>query len=72
MYPDVFLGRLACVDESEVTSCVNKIISYENNKAYGQDWFFNLLLVGGDSSVNFPNTDPNKILEGEYMNKRVS
>ncbi len=66
LHPDVYLGRLACRDESEVTTCVNKIKTYENNQAYQQDWFFNIVVVGGDS---FPDDDD--IDEGEYINQKV-
>jgi len=67
LHPDVYLGRLACVDSNEVTACVNKIITYETNKAYTQDWFTNLVVIGGDS---FPGDD-DAILEGEYVNEEV-
>jgi len=67
LYPDVYLGRLACTDQNEVNTVVNKIIFYENNEAYKQDWFSNLIVIGGDS---FPG-DNNQILEGEYVNEEV-
>lgn len=67
LYPDVYLGRLACTDQNEVNTVVNKIISYENNEAYKQDWFSDLIVIGGDS---FPG-DNNQILEGEYVNDEV-
>jgi hypothetical protein len=67
LYPDIHLGRLACVDSTEVTICVNKIINYETNEAYTQDWFTNLVVIGGDT---FPGDD-NAIDEGEYVNQAV-
>jgi len=67
LYPDVYLGRLACVDDDEVTTCVNKIITYEETQAYTQDWFSNLVVIGGDS---FPEDD-DEISEGEYVNDAV-
>jgi hypothetical protein len=67
LYPDVYLGRLACINEEEVITSVNKIINYENNKAYTQDWFTNIILIGGDT---FPG-DSNEVLEGEYVNTKV-
>jgi len=67
LYPDVHLGRLACVDSDEVITSVNKIISYETNVAYTEDWFTNLVVIGGDS---FPGDD-NSVLEGEYVNQAV-
>jgi len=72
LYPDLRLGRLACVDSNEVTACVNKIITYEINEAYTQDWFTNILLVGGDSFTNDPHyNDDSGINEGEYVNQAV-
>jgi len=67
LYPDVHLGRLACVDSYEVIISVNKIISYETNIAYAEDWFTNLIVIGGDS---FPGDD-NTVLEGELVNQAV-
>ena len=67
LYPDVHLGRLACVDATEVTTVVSKIIQYETSMAYTSDWFTNLLVVGGDS---FPG-DKSAVDEGEKVNQRV-
>jgi len=67
LHPDVFLGRLACKDEDEVTTCVNKIITYEINEAYTQDWFTDIVVIGGDS---FPG-DNDGVNEGEYVNEAV-
>jgi len=67
LYPDIYLGRLACISESEVTSSVNKIISYETNKAYTQNWFTNLVVIGGDTSPN----DDDDVNEGEYVNQAI-
>jgi len=67
LYPDVYLGRLACIDENEVTICVDKIITYETEEAYAQNWFKNLVLIGGDSLLG----DENHIDEGEYVNEAV-
>ena len=67
LYPDVHLGRLACIDSGEVTACVNKIITYELNEAYTQDWFTDIVVIGGDS---FPGDD-NAVSEGEYVNEAV-
>jgi hypothetical protein len=69
-YPDVYIGRLACVDSNEVTASVNKIINYENNKAYTQDWFTNLIAVGGDSFTD-EYGDDSGINEGELVNDVV-
>jgi len=48
MYPDVYVGRLACRANFEVTIMVNKIITYEN-EAYGSDWFYKFVGVAGDT-----------------------
>jgi hypothetical protein len=68
LYPDVYLGRLACVSESQVTICVNKIMAYESTGAYSQEWFTNLVLLGGDSLPG----DEEQVDEGEYVNQHVA
>ncbi len=68
LYPDVYLGRLACVNESQVTTCVNKIITYETTEAHTQDWFTDLVLIGGDSLPG----DEEAVDEGEYVNQHVA
>jgi len=67
LYPDVYLGRLACVNTNEVTTCVNKIITYETTEAYTQDWFTDIVTIGGDSLLG----DEQHIDEGEYVNEEV-
>jgi hypothetical protein len=67
LYPDVSLGRLPCTTEDEVLTCLNKIITYENDKAYTQPWFTNLTVIGGDSLPG----DEEHIDEGEYVNEGV-
>lgn len=59
LYPDVYIGRLACRDLTEVRYVVNKIISYERG-IRSNDWFKNIICVGGDT---VPYTDG--ICEGE-------
>lgn len=48
LYPDVFVGRLACINEAEVRVMVRKIITYETT-AYGQAWFNRFVVVAGDT-----------------------
>ncbi|EMR74666.1 Peptidase C25, gingipain [Thermoplasmatales archaeon SCGC AB-540-F20] len=67
LYPDVYLGRLACVSGSEVTISVNKIKTYENNEAYAQHWFNNIVVVGGD---HYPGDD-HAVDEGEFVNQKI-
>jgi hypothetical protein len=64
LHPDVFLTRLPSTTTSQVTACVNKIITYETTPGYQQSWFSNLVVVGGDSF-----DDEDKIDEGEYSNQ---
>jgi len=66
LHPDVYLGRWACTTGSQVTTCVNKVVTYEDTPAYQQAWFTNLVVVGGDS---FPDDD--EIDEGEFINQKV-
>lgn len=69
LYPDVYVGRLACANEKEVSTMVNKIITYETT-AYGEDWFKRLVTVAGDTypqSLN-PNWTGN---EGEVTAQAV-
>ena len=62
LYPDVYIGRLACRDLSEVLTVVRKIINYENN-AYNQSWFNKMIVAGGDT---VPYGDG--VAEGEHEN----
>ncbi|MFO7677729.1 MAG: C25 family cysteine peptidase [Thermoplasmatota archaeon] len=48
MYPDVFVGRLACRSKLEVRIVVDKIINYEI-QAYNQDWFKRYIGIAGDT-----------------------
>jgi hypothetical protein len=48
LYPDVYVGRLACRNKMEVKTMVKKIINYETN-AYGKKWFYKIVVVGGDT-----------------------
>ncbi|MCX6664131.1 MAG: C25 family cysteine peptidase, partial [Euryarchaeota archaeon] len=66
LHPDVYLARLPATSTSQVTTCVNKIKTYENTPGYQQSWFPNLVVVGGDSFE-----DNAKIDEGEYSNQKV-
>jgi len=60
-YPDINVGRLPCTKKTEVKVVVNKIIHYET-ETYGESWFNNIILVGGDT---FPGNNGN---EGEQKN----
>ena len=67
LVPDVYLGRLACIDETQVQTCVNKIISYETEKSWEKPWFTNLVLIAGDG-IPF---DPESIDESEYLQEFI-
>jgi hypothetical protein len=66
LHPDVFLARLPSTTTSQVTACVNKIITYESTPGNQQSWFSNLVVVGGDTFE-----DNDKVDEGEYSNQKV-
>ena len=65
LYPDVYLGRLACRNVHEVKIMVKKIIKYEKDKC-DDAWFKNLLLVAGDSY-----NDTNHFNEGELISEKA-
>ena len=67
LYPDVHLGRLACINADELRTCVNKIIEYETSKAFTNEWFSKIVAVGGDTHVG----DIEAIDEGEYINDEI-
>jgi hypothetical protein len=46
--PDVYVGRLSCRSEEQVTTVVDKIINYEQTKAE-ESWYKHMLLIGGDT-----------------------
>ncbi len=70
LYPDVYLGRLACRNFFEVKVMVNKIINYEKEKS-DDSWFKNLILVAGDSYPNNNSVPPIQINEGELISEKA-
>jgi Peptidase family C25/Propeptide_C25 len=48
LYPDVYLGRLACDNVDDVNIVVDKIIHYET-ETYGSDWFHTMIFIGGNT-----------------------
>lgn len=62
LMPDVIVGRLPCRNKREVTTMVNKIISYETT-ADGSDLFSRIVGIGGDSAPGYIYN------EGEEENK---
>jgi hypothetical protein len=67
LYPDVYVGRLACRNNYEVKIMVEKIIKYE---AEGTDpsWFNKIVGVGGDSFDDRPPLGDDSF-EGEERNQ---
>jgi hypothetical protein len=52
LYPDIYIGRVLCNNESEVEIIVDKIINYEKN-VHDKSWFRNLIIIGGDTYPYF-------------------
>ena len=52
LYPDVHVGRLPCDSIEELEIVVDKIIHYET-ETYGQDWFYNMIFIGGNTFPYF-------------------
>jgi len=65
LYPDVYLGRLACRNKFEVKTVVDKIIKYESESK--DNWFKRIILVSGDHW-----NDPDHITEGVLIMEEAS
>jgi len=67
--PDIAVGRLPCRSRREVTTMVDKIITYETS-AYNSSWYSTMLVAAGDTYPEFEN--PNWTgYEGEYYGDRA-
>jgi hypothetical protein len=64
LFPDVHIGRLACDEIKEVETVVDKIIHYEDETFY-QDWFYDMIFIGGDTFRWNPGN------EGEEINEMI-
>ncbi len=64
LYPDVHIGRLACDEFKEVETVVDKIIHYEDETFY-QDWFYDMIFIGGNTFRWNPGN------EGEEINEII-
>lgn len=64
LYPDVYVGRLACRNIFEVIISVKKIIDYET-KTYNSDWFNRIVTVAGDTYPDGQYPFPTPDFEGE-------
>ncbi len=47
LYPDVYVGRLACRNTREVKIMVSKIINYEETSPDSKPWFKKMIGIGG-------------------------
>jgi len=69
LYPDVSIGRLACVNNKEVKTVVNKIINYEK-EACDPSWFEKMTVISGDGFLDQQDLnilwDTNGLPDGEY------
>ncbi len=67
--PDVYVGRLACRNENEVNTMVNKIINYENG-GVDDSWFNRIIAVAGDAFQDQEDLDilwdTTEVDEGSY------
>ena len=68
LYPDVYLGRLACRNEREVKDMVAKIISYETKDK--SQWFYRIIGITGDGFLDQQDLNitwnVNNVPDGEY------
>jgi len=64
LFPDIHIGRLACDTTEEVNVVVDKIIHYET-ETFGQEWFHDMIFVGGNTFRWNPGN------EGEEINEIV-
>ena len=69
LYPDVYLGRLACRNTREVENLVEKIITYESQPA-DPSWFNKIVVISGDGFLDQEDLDiqwdVNNLSSGEY------
>ncbi|KAA0012278.1 MAG: hypothetical protein FE041_03890 [Thermoplasmata archaeon] len=63
LYPDVYLGRLACRNERELKRVIKNIIDYENGHLTKK-----AILCGGDLYLH----DPWDVAEGEYLLEEIA
>jgi hypothetical protein len=68
-FPDVSVGRLACRNNKEVKTMIDKIIKYEQNPA-DPSWFKKMIVVSGDGFLDQEDLnilwDTNGLPDGEY------
>ena len=68
LYPDIYVGRLACRNEKEVKTMVDKIIAYETTDK--SSWFYKMIGITGDGFLDQEDLnitwDVNNVEDGEY------
>lgn len=68
LYPDVYIGRLACRNLKEVEDMVNKIISYESGDK--SKWFYRMVGITGDGFLDQKDLNitwnVNEVPDGSY------
>jgi hypothetical protein len=69
LYPDIHIGRIPCSTSDELTTVINKIITYEEF-TYDQLWFNKIILAGGDTFPLSKGSLP-FVYEGEITNTKV-
>ena len=69
LYPDVYVGRLACRNRLEVMTMVRKIITYET-MTYAKEWFKTIVVAAGDTLLECENANWTGY-EGEETTQRV-
>ncbi|MBN1280841.1 MAG: hypothetical protein JXA00_04250 [Candidatus Thermoplasmatota archaeon] len=62
MYPEVYVGRLACTNTREVGVVVDKIITYESSGIEDKPWYKNFVAIGGKTFALYQG-----IPDGEYL-----
>ena len=69
MYPDVYVGRLACRNKREAKIVIEKIINYEQNPA-DPSWFNKMVVISGDGFLDQEDIDfqwdTNGLADGDY------
>lgn len=70
LYPDVYVGRLACRNKLELKTMIDKIIKYET-QTYGSSWFNRIVVVAGDTYPEGQYDFPTPEYEGEENAKTV-
>lgn len=69
LYPDVYVGRLACRNQQELNAVVDKIIAYENG-GVDPSWFNKMTVISGDGFLDQEDLDiqwdVTELPEGKY------